>query len=124
MSAGQQRATSGKGMPGKPLAQPTSRSHWWKRSREPRIPARKAPKADPEPGHPRALSASRVLPASLPGPAHARFTVADYTEVFCNRQRLRSTLGYRTSRRGTHRIPGHSNRCLINYPRSGPRSLT
>ena len=28
--------------------------------------------------------------------AHARFAVADYIEVFCNRRRLHSTLGYRT----------------------------
>jgi len=29
--------------------------------------------------------------------ARARFAVADYIEVFYNRQRLHSTLGYRTS---------------------------
>jgi putative transposase len=33
---------------------------------------------------------------SLPTRARARFAVADYIEVFCNRQRLHSTLGYRT----------------------------
>ncbi|MEU6646189.1 hypothetical protein ABZ863_27090 [Saccharomonospora sp. NPDC046836] len=32
---------------------------------------------------------------SAPG-AHARFAVADYIEVFYNRQRLHSSLGYRT----------------------------
>jgi len=31
-----------------------------------------------------------------PSHAHARFAVADYIEVFYNRQRLHSTLGYRT----------------------------
>jgi putative transposase len=33
---------------------------------------------------------------SFPGRAHAKFAVADYIEVFCNRKRLHSTLGYRT----------------------------
>jgi putative transposase len=33
---------------------------------------------------------------AFPSPAHARFAVADYIEVFYNRQRLHSTLGYRT----------------------------
>ena len=33
---------------------------------------------------------------SFPGRAQARFAVADYIEVFCNRQRLHSALGYRT----------------------------
>jgi putative transposase len=33
---------------------------------------------------------------SFPTRARARFAVADYIEVFCNRQRLHSTLGYRT----------------------------
>jgi putative transposase len=33
---------------------------------------------------------------SFPGRAHARFAVADYIEVFYNRKRLHSTLGYRT----------------------------
>jgi len=33
---------------------------------------------------------------SFPGRAQARFAVADYIEVFYNRQRLHSTLGYRT----------------------------
>ena len=32
----------------------------------------------------------------FPTRARARFAVADYIEVFCNRQRLHSTLGYRT----------------------------
>ena len=32
---------------------------------------------------------------SFPGRAHARFAVADYIEVSCNRQRLHSALGYR-----------------------------
>ena len=32
---------------------------------------------------------------SFPSRAHARFAVADYIEVFYNRQRLHSTLGYR-----------------------------
>ncbi len=32
----------------------------------------------------------------FPGRAHARFAVADYIEVFYNRQRLHSTLGYHT----------------------------
>jgi putative transposase len=31
-----------------------------------------------------------------PAGAHARFAVADYIEVFYNRQRLHSTMGYRT----------------------------
>jgi putative transposase len=33
---------------------------------------------------------------AFPSRAHARFAVADYIEVFYNRQRLHSTLGYRT----------------------------
>jgi putative transposase len=33
---------------------------------------------------------------SFPGRARARFAVADYIEVFYNRQRLHSALGYRT----------------------------
>jgi putative transposase len=33
---------------------------------------------------------------AFPSRARARFAVADYIEVFCNRQRLHSTLGYRT----------------------------
>jgi putative transposase len=33
---------------------------------------------------------------SFPGRSHARFAVADYVEVFYNRQRLHSALGYRT----------------------------
>ena len=33
---------------------------------------------------------------SFPGRARARFAVAEYIEVFYNRQRLHSTLGYRT----------------------------
>jgi transposase InsO family protein len=32
----------------------------------------------------------------FPTRARARFAVADYIEVFYNRQRLHSTLGYRT----------------------------
>jgi transposase InsO family protein len=33
---------------------------------------------------------------AFPSRARARFAVAGYIEVFCNRQRLHSTLGYRT----------------------------
>ena len=33
---------------------------------------------------------------AFPSHARARFAVADYIEVFYNRQRLHSTLGYRT----------------------------
>ena len=33
---------------------------------------------------------------AFPTRARARFAVAGYIEVFCNRQRLHSTLGYRT----------------------------
>jgi transposase InsO family protein len=33
---------------------------------------------------------------AFPSQAHARFAVAGYIEVFYNRQRLHSTLGYRT----------------------------
>lgn len=33
---------------------------------------------------------------SFPARARARFAIADYIEVFCNRVRLHSTLGYRT----------------------------
>lgn len=98
-----------------PLAETTLCSAYSQRSRP--------PIADPEPGTGGRYRPSRVLPASLPDRAHARFAVADYIKVFYNRQRLHCTLGYRTSRRGTHRLPGRSNRCLINYPRSCPRSL-
>jgi putative transposase len=34
---------------------------------------------------------------AFPGRAQARFAVADYIEVSCNRRRLHSTLGYRTA---------------------------
>jgi putative transposase len=33
---------------------------------------------------------------SFPGRTRARFAVAEYIEVFCNRTRLHSALGYRT----------------------------
>jgi putative transposase len=33
---------------------------------------------------------------AFPNRLRARFAVADYIEVSCNRQRLHSTLGYRT----------------------------
>jgi putative transposase len=33
---------------------------------------------------------------AFPGQARARFAVAEYTEIFCNRVRLHPTLGYRT----------------------------
>ncbi len=33
---------------------------------------------------------------AFPDRARARFAIADYIEVFYNRQRLHSTLGYRT----------------------------
>jgi transposase InsO family protein len=33
---------------------------------------------------------------AFPGRARARFAVADYIKVSCNRQRLHSTLGHRT----------------------------
>jgi putative transposase len=33
---------------------------------------------------------------AFPDRAHARFAVADYIEVICNRRRPHSTLGYRT----------------------------
>ena len=61
---------------------------------------------------------------AFPGRARARFAVADYIEVFYNRQRLHSALGYRTPAGSTHRVPGRSNRCMINNPRNCPRSLT
>jgi putative transposase len=32
---------------------------------------------------------------SFPGRAHARFAIANYIEVSCNRQRLHSALGHR-----------------------------
>jgi transposase InsO family protein len=44
----------------------------------------------------RRLEERDVLPAGLPQPGRARFAVADYIEVFYNRIRLHSTLGYRT----------------------------
>jgi transposase InsO family protein len=37
-----------------------------------------------------------VPPRALPDPDRARFAVADYIEVFYNRTRLHSSLGYRT----------------------------
>jgi putative transposase len=37
-----------------------------------------------------------VLRQAFPGRARARFAVAEYIEVFYNRVRLHSTLGYRT----------------------------
>jgi putative transposase len=61
---------------------------------------------------------------AFPDRARARFAVADYIEVFYNRQRLHSALRYRTPGRGAHRPPDRSNRCMINYLGNCPRSLT
>jgi transposase InsO family protein len=43
-----------------------------------------------------AVSSISKGPAGLPDRTRARFAVAGYNEVFYNRQRLHSTLGYRT----------------------------
>ena len=44
----------------------------------------------------RALKNEMYHRQAFPDRARARFAVADYIEVSCNRQRLHSTLGYRT----------------------------
>ena len=49
--------------------------------------------------------------------AKARFAVADYIEVFYNRQRLHSSPRLPHPRRGTDRIPGRSNRWHDQLPR-------
>jgi hypothetical protein len=54
----------------------------------------------------------------------ARVAVADQIEVFYNRQRLHTTLGYRTRSRHLPDSPSRSNRCVVNYPDNCPRSLT
>jgi transposase InsO family protein len=42
-----------------------------------------------------ALKNAMYYRQSFPGRAHARFAIANYIEVSCNRQRLHSALGHR-----------------------------
>ena len=60
---------------------------------------------------------------SFPDRARARFAVADYIEVFYNRKRLHSSPRLPHPRRGTHRIPERSNRCMINNPETAALSM-